>query len=71
MTRKEAYERNNCGDDEIVDIIFDDLESKTCENCKYWDGECSELCYFTDGGWTNNYFETDKDFSCNKWEKRN
>jgi len=35
MTRQEAYERNNCGDDEIVDIIFDDFENKICKNCKY------------------------------------
>ena len=39
MTREEArkfsYENGN-GDDSTVDEIYDDFESRTCENCEYY-----------------------------------
>jgi len=53
--------------DEIVQTIFDEFESRTCENCKYIKGkDKTSECVF--GYLPDNMYEYD--FGCNKWEKR-
>lgn len=47
--------------DKIVDRIFDDFESRTCENCKYY--HQNYLCLEVGNG----DFEPDKYFGCNKF----
>jgi len=47
---------------EVIDKIFDDFESRTCESCKFHsDGFCTELVYDI----SNLGFD-----SCNKWEAK-
>jgi len=51
--------------------LFNEAESMTCDNCVYDSmGECEKLVYFTGGGWTNNYFETENIKFCDMWEKK-
>ena len=75
MTREEAKEEfNNYGytiseQNKIIDKIYDDIESRTCENCICWDSvEFSALktisyCRFLNVGTKNT-------FGCNEWESR-
>jgi hypothetical protein len=59
----------------FVDEIYNDFESRTCENCKHWNGneECELLVY---DYCINDYCDdrcitTSPSFSCNKWEDKN
>jgi len=73
MTRKKAKKQfNSFGktftlDEARLDVhvllnrIYDDFESRICENCRYCDkesGQCKIL-----------YINTDKDFGCNEFER--
>ena len=67
MTRKKAYERAqeaNHTDDiyRIIDDIYDDFESRTCENCKYWKQE-NKAQKEGSTGMCKQYVDTDKYFS--------
>lgn len=61
MTREEAQEEMEVGanPNEVVDAIYDDFESRTCENCKHFndDGECVYLDMLPDAGFGCNQFE--------------
>lgn len=64
MTREEAKELlkkdNRYGIDWIIDDIYDDFESRVCENCKHkTNRECNTII---------DYFG--KDFGCNKFERK-
>lgn len=63
---------------DMINEIHDDFESRTCENCKYYDRD--GLC---NGGWymTNDVYSSDsivpnpelytkEDFGCNKFEPK-
>ena len=54
----------------LIDKIYDDFESRTCENCKYNIATANE-----DIMWCNNSdaledFEVFANFGCNKFERR-
>ena len=52
-------------------VMIDKFNEGTCDSCRHWnDGQCEKLVYFTDGGYTNNYMETEADFGCNRWEAK-
>lgn len=58
----------------IIDNIFDDFESRTCENCKY-NKEQDDFMIFCDkemcqDGSKMMWHSFTKDFCCNKWEIR-
>ena len=66
---------------EMVDKIYDDFESRTCENCKHSYSSsivnpthCSEVTfpYFNevDAEWEDMSMEITKDFGCNKFERK-
>ena len=46
----------------VIDMIFDDFESRTCENCKYF---LSSYQYVCETEWTDK-----SEFSCAKWEPK-
>lgn len=53
--------------DSVIDVIYDDFESRTCKSCKY----------FTSSPNTNKYdccekgiADTSISFCCNEWESR-
>jgi len=52
---------------QLTDTIYDDFESMTCENCRY----ISEVTgdYFCTHN-LNRFNYTDKDFGCNKFERK-
>jgi hypothetical protein len=61
----------NCA--KLVSSIYDDFESRTCENCVNNQidivhddiyGWCNEICYQVE------HFKTTKDFGCNKFERK-
>lgn len=57
---------------EVIDEIYDDFESRTCESCKYKyvvSYDCVE-CRCSDS--LLDYLDLDHtpDFCCNKWEKK-
>jgi hypothetical protein len=55
--------------DRIVDKIFDDFESRTCENCNnYIDRYCGVVCYFVNS--KPEKTRVLKDFCCNQWEAK-
>lgn len=70
MTREEAlahlfiqdniYVYHEDGKD-LVNQIFDDFESRTCDNCTLYDG--IDYCHWFGRSET-------KDFCCNKWEEK-
>ena len=78
MTREEAKAMMHRGipyPDQLrkIDMIYDDFESRTCENCDnnildtvhdniY--GWCNEICYQVE------HFKTSKDFGCAKFERK-
>ena len=91
MTRKEAINSFYCieaGSDgvELVNEIYDDFESRTCQNCKHYyqpytyeysfsdPYACRELSSRTQitpySKLEENIFYPDKDFGCNKWEQK-
>lgn len=72
MTReeaiKESYNNDYIEDGEFVNLgadvrcliskIYDDFESRTCENCKHWDGDyCNKLSITINIGGCGDYFE--------------
>ena len=74
MTRKEAYKLREQGfsneHNMLIDAIYDDFESRTCENCKHFIDEKGTKLQFCNArtaggiiGW-NGY---GKDFGCNKF----
>ena len=78
MTRKEALNflgiygqitKNQY--DVQVDKIYDDFESRICKNCEYWNkyDECEKI-YYHDNLANREYIETNEDFSCNKFERK-
>ena len=74
MTREEAlYELCNLEHNplNIINMIYNDFESQTCENCKYWNKyrECQKLFYHDDHANHEN-LETDSDFSCNRFKAK-
>ena len=77
MNREEFKDKheNWIGRDEValIDEIYDDFESRTCENCKYFIDEKGTKLQFCNArtvggiiGW-NGY---GKDFGCNKFERK-
>ena len=66
----------------LIDKIFDNLESRNCSNCKYKDDEYFDLfCInpdvvnqhnqlFGDGQPMYDNFKVSVNFSCNKWETK-
>lgn len=57
----------------LIDDIFDDFESRTCQNCKYFNvSECSIILPFEsiDGLGTLGTMEVDSDFSCSRFERK-
>jgi hypothetical protein len=74
MTREEMKKAIFRSQDDLVDYIFDNFESRTCESCKYHivTNECEVL--FTECSDEYDTFDvnlhTGKDFMCNKWEKK-
>lgn len=58
----------------IIDNIFDDFESRSCENCKY-NKEQDDFMIFCDKEMCQDnskmmWHGFTKDFCCNKWEIR-
>lgn len=80
MTREEAklYADNHMGIyggrlvDEVVQTIFNDFESRTCENCKHKHipmvDKGSIYCYYYHSPIYDSIVETD--FGCNKFERK-
>ncbi len=60
MQAKETFKAINCH----IDNIFDDFESRICENCKNYVQGCCWLFVSEDTD------EPSKDFGCNKFERR-
>jgi len=51
-----------------LEKILDDFESRTCENCKYFDnGLCDEVTYSDHG---TPFLVVDKNFGCNLFEPK-
>lgn len=74
MTREEAkkfaWESPNLKFDEIIDEIYDDFESRTCESCRFNE---NDKCGIRHGIFLmSNYgVEVNLDtFCCNQWETR-
>ena len=80
LTRQQAKENqlelcDSCLKDEaleLIDLIFDGVEGRSCEGCKFYvelnpdmiDAMRAEKCTRID-------IYINKDFYCNKWEKKN
>ena len=72
-TNKEQNANDACEQmEKLINAIHDDFESRTCESCKYGQmvlsdrAQCgNSLNPFTYAGVT-----LDRDFCCNKWEKK-
>ena len=65
INREELYD--------LIDEIYDDFENRTCKNCKYFKGSnkianCSNLEVGAMNGGA--FIDVDKDFGCNKFEKK-
>jgi hypothetical protein len=61
----------------LINRIYDDFESRICSNCKFWKEEgrqshCNRKYSTTDCFIMDQYetIYTFRDFSCNKWEKK-
>lgn len=61
---------------ELLDDIYDDFESRTCENCKYYDATTYNVSNDTTGfckrlaiGRADAYIEFE-DFGCNKFTRK-
>ena len=80
MTREEAkylfnkFEKEST--DEVIDKLFDDIESRTCQNCeefkisKGFNG--TEFTCYKGYGNTNmyGYIFTERDFGCNEFKRK-
>jgi len=60
----------------LIDKIFDDFESRTCENCKHWDEDDTGYGYKlgycekdVGNGFTIDNV-TQHSFGCNRWEQK-
>ena len=51
--------------DNYIDKIYDDLESRTCRNCKYLDAV--NVCQNIDSYCYDNFID-EEDFGCNRFE---
>ena len=81
MTREEAQDRwiksNNSFDTlTLVNDIYDDFESRTCENCKHYSsGYCPANVFYIYNELIDKdeeiHLQCNKDFGCNKFEKDN
>jgi hypothetical protein len=76
MTREEAQCLSFFTEDDVtesLDRIYDDFKSRTCENCKYirvlWIGDALE-CSYGIRQYETDYFIVEKDFGCNKFERK-
>ena len=69
MTREEAIERAyNNETEHLIDTIYDYFESRKCESCRtYYKDESCPIYY---EAYNLHFAESPKDFSCNKWEKK-
>ena len=61
--------------EELIDMIYDDFESRTCENCKHWslDLEYGHKLGYCDKDIGNSLTidnVTKHNFGCNRWEKK-
>lgn len=75
---KSTYNEKMFWKDKFIDAIYDDFESRTCENCKYWEKDdtgygCAEyrLGYCSKdvgNGFTINN-ATKHNFGCNEWKQ--
>ena len=70
MTREQAKERIphlGCYNGDVfrvIEAIYDDFESRTCENCKWYINRgCGKII-------ENCIFPLPYNFGCNKWEKK-
>jgi hypothetical protein len=90
MTKKEAKQKLwACGNintlskvecDNILNEVFDDFESRTCESCRHCESQFGEMfCqleelktqeYNSIMGFTDVCMEVSKDFGCNKWREK-
>ena len=71
MTREEAYKKKSLDTKWLIDKIYDDFESRTCESCEYASG------IYSDGQLTNFRCKVRNEdqwshvheigFGCNKW----
>ena len=71
MTREEALYMLNDGlydNEEVINKIYDDFESRTCENCKYYEFISSVDSYFCTNKESSAKFVS-SDFGCNRFER--
>lgn len=62
----------------IIDKIYDDFESRTCESCKYWNPSEESILESNGDGYIDCdivYAESNgtinkSNFCCNKWEQK-
>lgn len=82
MTREEAFKEHREIDKNnkwfnydlqllgLIEKIYDDFESRTCENCHYYTGK---VCYYHEG-WNDEvgvvHPSMDKDDGCLKFERK-
>ena len=52
--------------EEIINLIYDEFESRTCENCFLYDKK-ENLCINADSPMVGEFIR--KDFGCNEWIK--
>ena len=77
MTREEAERIAKAQDigigskftSEFISDIYDDFESRTCENCRYYNSKY-EYCDNSNSVCNHLVVDIDKDFGCNKFERR-
>jgi len=65
--RKTEYSGNYVHLDNVIDIIYDSFESKTCENCKYYK---NQNCENGESIASDYYQLLDPDFGCNKFIRK-
>lgn len=75
MTREEAWEcwLDKGGDVEVsdlVDKIYDDFESRTCENCKHSIKEAKKFSDVLFCGYALKFAQVKKDFGCNEFKSK-
>ena len=64
MTREEALKEYGLSDqgEDVINSIFDEIKSRTCENCKHKGCAYMMLAYETEG-------LTSEEFGCNQFER--
>ena len=83
MTREEAKSKLTCygysqnkplADYKVIDQIYDDIESRICENCKHYNMDTAvyycdtyDIVMINDD---NTIRTVDKDFGCNKFVRK-